>query len=193
VQPDFALFLGGGSTLAASASGALDSAAGPGDFTGTFLEQVWHDTANTFGSGDLTWIITATNDSTSTNSLEHVTASSFAGFLTDVGIGSGAGDHPDSVDRATPGVISFNFGTSATDPLAGFISPGGTSPKLFIETNATSFTAGHLAAIDGGTATVDAFAPIVPEPSTWVMMGLGFGLLGLAAIRRGRRDVISAA
>jgi hypothetical protein len=36
-----------------------------------------------------------------------------------------------------------------------------------------------LAAINEGTATVDAFSPSVPEPSTWAMMVVGFGLLGL--------------
>jgi hypothetical protein len=48
----------------------------------------------------------------------------------------------------------------------------------------------------GNTITVSftnasGVAPSIPEPSTWVMMGLGFGALGYAATRRGKAAALS--
>ena len=110
------------------------------DFTGTIHEQVWRDTANTFGSGDLTWLITVTNNPHpppfpgSINDIERLTASDFTGFQTDVGFRSGAaGVDPFTVDRVNPGVIGFNFGPG--------LLPGQDSTILEIQTNATSWTA----------------------------------------------------
>jgi hypothetical protein len=162
------------------------------DFTGTLHEQVWSNTANTFGSGDLTWLITVTNNGVpppfpgSINSIERLTASTFTGFETDVGFRLGAaGVDPSTVDRVNPGVIGFNF-----DPG---LAPGQDSTILQIDTNATSFTGGNLSVINEGVASIAAFEPSVPEPPTWAMMVLGFGALGLAAILRGRREAVSAA
>jgi hypothetical protein len=191
--PDgFPLNLGAGSTLAADTGVvSIFSNIFP-DFTGTLHEQVWRDTANTFGSGDLTWLITVSNNPTpppfpgSINNIERLTASTFTGFQTDVGFFTGAaGVRPATVDRVNPGVIGFNF-----DPG---LAPGQDSTILQIETNATSWTGGNLSVINEGVASISAFEPTVPEPSTWAMMVVGFGLLGLAAIRRGRREAVSAA
>jgi hypothetical protein len=56
-----------------------------------------------------------------------------------------------------------------------------------VETSARDFTtAGDLSFIDDGVATVQAFAP-VPEPSTWAMLAIGFGLLGFVAHKRANR------
>jgi PEP-CTERM motif len=65
---------------------------------------------------------------------------------------------------------------------------------LEIQTNATAFGAGFLSLSGGtiniGTATVAGLAPTaaVPEPSTWLMMLLGFAGLGFA-FRQSRRKV----
>jgi hypothetical protein len=192
VPDGFPINIGSGSTLAADTGVVpIFSNIFP-DFTGTLHEQVWRDTANTFGSGDLTWLITATNNANppplpgSINNIERLTASTFTGFQTDVGFFTGAaGVRPDNVDRVNPGVIGFNF-------VPG-LAPGQDSTILQIETNATSWTGGNLSVINEGVASISAFEPTVPEPSTWAMMVVGFGLLGLAAIRRGRREAISAA
>ena len=38
------------------------------------------------------------------------------------------------------------------------------------------------------SASLTNFASNVPEPSTWVMMGLGFAALGYAAVRRSAKE-----
>jgi hypothetical protein len=65
------------------------------------------------------------------------------------------------------------FGTFAQGT---YIAPlGFDSSKIYD----TSFT-------NAGVVVVD--APTVPEPSTWAMMLAGFGMLGFAAMRKGKRE-----
>src|SRR5262249_44856649 len=108
-----------------------------------------------------------------------ITAISFAGFKTDVGIGASGGcsgfgflscpapaNNPATIDRNSAGdVVGFNFNTDV-------ITPGSFSNILEIDTNATTCTKGELSAIDGETGTIQAFAP-TPGPI------LGTGLPGL--------------
>jgi hypothetical protein len=68
-----------GATVVGSASGSFTSAA----FTGHYIEEVFVDPANGFGANDLTWLIQVTNNGP--ESIGRITASSFAGFMADVG------------------------------------------------------------------------------------------------------------
>ena len=102
----------GGTGVVASTSGSFTSNLGASDFSGSFSEFVERDSLNTFGAGDLTWYIEVTNNSGSAQAIEHVTASSFSGFKTDVGFLSGISfNTPDLVGRG-PGTgsdIDFSF------------------------------------------------------------------------------------
>ena len=61
-----------------------------------------------------------------------------------------------------------------------------TSATYIFRTNATAFRAGTFGVIDGSTFSGLAFAPssAVPEPATWGMMLVGFGVVGSALRRR---------
>jgi len=62
-------------------------------------------------------------------------------------------------------VVGFNFG-----PVTG-IGVGEQTYLLVIRTNATAFTSGTVALIDGGVASFTAWAPI-PEPSAILLFGM---------------------
>ncbi|HEY5205127.1 MAG TPA: PEPxxWA-CTERM sorting domain-containing protein [Roseiarcus sp.] len=183
--PPDPLSLGAGSTLVAD-TGVLPFSNGV--FSGLIQEAVYEDTANTFGSGDLTWIIQVANDASSTDAIARVTAGNFATFMTDVG-DSGGANAPNLVDRDTPGhTIGFSWAS-----IGGLLA-GQTSDFLMIDTNAVRFTTGTLAVIDSQTSDLSAFAPsAVPEPSTWAMMLLGFAGLGFAGYRGSRKSAAFAA
>ena len=183
-SPDL-LGLGAGSTLVAD-TGMLSFSNIA--FSGMIDEWVYKDTANTFGSGDLTWIIQVANSSTSTDAIGRVTAGNFAGFMTDVGDNGGV-NAPDLVDRDTPGhTIGFSWAET------GGLLVGDTSDLLFIDTNATRFVPGTLAVIDSETSDLTGFQPsAVPEPATWAMMLIGFAGLGVAGYRGSRKSAAFAA
>ena len=90
--------MGAGSTLVAN-TGSLPFSNSA--FSGTIDEWVYKDTANTFGSGDLTWVIQVVNSANSSDAMARVTAGNFATFMTDVGDNGGA-NAPDLVDRDRP-------------------------------------------------------------------------------------------
>lgn len=183
-SPDL-LSLGTGSTLVADTGllSFMNSA-----FSGTLDERVYKDTANTFGSGDLTWIIQVANSSSSTDAIGRVTAGNFAGFMTDVGDNGGA-NAPALVDRDTPGhTIGFSWAET------GGLLVGDTSDLLMIDTNAARFVPGTLAVIDSETSDLSAYEPsAVPEPATWAMMLIGFAGLGVAGLRGSRKGAPFAA
>jgi PEP-CTERM motif len=143
-------------------------------------EFVISDQSNVFGAGDLDFVIVVENDGF--HDLAGVTALSFAGFKTDVGyLSDFPGIPPSTVDRPTAATVGFNF-------FDGVPRLSNTA-QLVIETNATRFSSGFLTAgFSTGSATSTALAPSVPEPSTWAMMALGFGLLGVLGYRKTRSD-----
>ncbi|MGC2786392.1 MAG: hypothetical protein WA397_21670 [Roseiarcus sp.] len=181
-SPDL-LSLGAGSTLVAD-TGLLSFSNSA--FSGTLDEWVYQDTANTFNSGDLTWVIQVANSANSSDAIGRVTAGNFAGFMTDVGDNGGA-NAPDLVDRDTPGhTIGFSWAET------GGLLVGDTSDLLFIDTNATRFIPGTLAVIDSQTSDLSGYEPsAVPEAPTWAMMLLGFAGLGVAGYRGSRKSAAS--
>jgi hypothetical protein len=183
-SPDL-LSLGLGSTLVAD-TGSLSFSNSA--FSGTIDEWVYQDTANPFGSGDLTWIIQVDNSASSSDAIARVTAGNFATFMTDVGDDGGA-NAPSLVDRDTPGhTIGFSWAST------GGLLASETSDLLFVDTNATRFTAGTLAVIDSRTSDLDGYEPsAVPEPATWAMMLIGFAGLGVAGYRGSRKSAPFAA
>jgi PEP-CTERM motif len=176
----------GDGAIVASTTGTFTSVLGASDFSGTFTEDVRSDPDKTYGNADLTWYIEVTNNSASGTDLETLSASSFQGWMTDVGyVTVLPGVAPTTVSRGPSGAtVNFLF------PSPNSISPGDNTTWLTIMTNATRLKAGDISFIDEGTATVAAFAPApgVPEPSTWAMMLLGFAGLSFAGYRKTRKS-----
>ena len=180
--PD-ALSLGLGSTLLAD-TGLLPFATSV--YAGTAREWVYANTANSWGSGDLTFIIQVTNAPGSKDALGRITAADFEGFKVDAGtLGVLGLEDPNFVTRNSSGdVIGFNYSFG--------LDAGKTSDFLSIDTNAKLFTVGSLSVIDSKTFDLVGYAPAVPEPSTWAMMLLGFAGLGYAGFRSRKTSVSSA-
>ena len=94
---------------------------------------------------------------------------------------------------ADPGAYGFsdvhNPCFVAADPNNPFTS-GGTEcgdPNSYLFWDAV-----HPTSAAGELIAADAYAKVVPEPSTWAMMAIGFAGLGLAGARAGRRERAAA-
>jgi len=153
-----------------------------GTTSGTLASAVFQE-----AGGTLDFYYQISNNAVSATPIERQVATSFVGFLTSLGFrtdgASLAGTNfvngtvaPVGADRDPGGTtIGFNF----NPPIQDAIAPGATSDVLVISTNATNFTAGNAAVIDGGSQTLAAFQPAVPEPAslaTCVILGAGLML-----------------
>ena len=106
-----------------------------------------------------------------------ITSSSFASFLTDVGLNLplapffSRGTATPQITTRSPGngdVVGFDF-------IPSIVPDGGstdTSVALIIRTDAHALAVGSIGVIDGGGATLFGFAPI-PEPASLVLVSLG--------------------
>jgi hypothetical protein len=86
----------------------------------------------------------------------------------------------DVINRTTPDQIIFQLSGTVSDTDDLFVD----TPALFV-VNATQFN-GPATTVTFTNAT--GVAPSVPEPSTWVMLALGFGALGYAGIRQSKAN-----
>jgi hypothetical protein len=190
------LTVNGAAILLASTSGTLNS----GTFTATYIENVYRDPTNQFGANDLDFVIQLTDNGAVNGSngasgiIEHITASSYSGFLTDIGINLGGAPSlpasgtsiPNTVDHSLSGngdVVTWDFTGSGSNSLNG----GNTTVLLEVQTNATSFRPGSIGAIDGAGAFGNGFAPAVPEPGAMALFG--FGAIAIFSAMFVRRQV----
>jgi hypothetical protein len=165
-SPDLFAGFPGGSIVASILDAPWASVLGCADVCGDYSTWVVRT-----GAGTLDFVYKFDVASTARQDVNRVTASSFGGFATDVG-DAGLGIGPTTVDRTTANPIGFNFATG--------IAANEGSNFLLIDTNARLWDPGHFSLINNGTSTVAAFEPAVPEPSTWALTLLGFGLLSFA-------------
>ena len=144
--------------------------------TGTVTQEV----RTGDGSGLLFTYLIARTDVDGTEVISRLTATNFTSFTTDVDYdGNFSGIPVNTVDRNSAAVVGFDFATGITK------YDGDTShlgKLLWIQTDALYYDIGTVSLINGRTQDLDVFGPIVPEPMTVSLLGMG--ILGLFGIRK---------
>jgi hypothetical protein len=133
-----------------------------------------------------------TNNASSQNGINRMTAFDFSSLgngvvnvyqtATGFDMFSNGTENSQYADRTMAGVIGFNFSpVSIAD-----IPPGTTSFIQIIRTSAINYQPGNFGILDGIGSNAAGFSPAttVPEASTYGMMLLGLGLLGLISGKR---------
>lgn len=155
-----------------------------GSFSGTLTTTVLSgDPSNALGG--LTFTYELVNDGAAgPHSIGRMTVKDFAGWVVDAGYQSAsAGVVPGSIDRQpSADVIGFNFLPTPVDVLTSFLAPGTSSRKLVLQTNAPAYADSLASLINGNVTQVATYGP-VPEPSTWLLLGLGAGVLAVCRRR----------
>lgn len=172
----------GGTTIDSLSSGFV----APGAYSGTLRSLVIaNDASNPLGG--LTFIYQILNDGVAgPNSIGRLSVDSFGGFLTDVSYQVAINEvAPAYADRGVNGsIVGFNFFPYQGDPHAGFLSPGDISTVLVVQTDAHTYQRVLASVIDGSITQAESFGPVVPEPSSLALLGLGVSSVGLAIRRR---------
>jgi hypothetical protein len=150
---------------------------------------------NTLGTLDFYYQVSRTGPGALSNeTIKSFTASNFRGYsvngylsLTDP---DGAGFFS-AINN--PGPATSTFGRSAdakvlrVDFGSNVLSGLERSGVYVFRTDATRFTTGTFGVIDGSTFAGLAFAPAaIPEPGSWAMLIVGFGMVGAVSRRRNR-------
>jgi len=144
-------------------------------YTGIVDSYVFRETA-----GNLLFGYIVYNDEDSVDEISAVSMTDFAGWVTEVGQDPGAagpgGSPATSATRsAGGGTVTFNF---TRDPLGrGALEQGTASFGMMIRTDATDYTRGTVNVLNGAIATVESFAPAVPEPASLAALGVGAAAL----------------
>jgi len=187
VGPPLTDFTAGGinGAIVATATGSGTA----GTLSGTFKLAVMTDAI----TGNLDFLYQFTTAAGS-SAVEHITGVSFGGNTTDVGyettnaadillfsaptLVSGGPLAPATADRSSDGaVVSFDW--------VGAAAFAGESDVLVIRTGAKTYVPGFANAIDGGTVTINGFAP-APEPSNVGLLLSGLFAVALFVTRRFR-------
>jgi hypothetical protein len=155
-------------------------------YSGTLLSEVYdNDITNPYDG--LTFVYRLTNDPGSLDDIHRLTINNFADFQIDASYQDTAGLAATLITRSNVGTVGFAF---FGDPLGpGDLSPGLTSALLVLQTDAQTFVPTFASVINGTITSVDSFSPepIVPEPSTAVLLAMGAAGAASQAYRRRRQ------
>jgi len=123
------------------------------------------------------------NSLSSADSIGEATVTTFTGFNTEVdGYGTGLDKAPyDSFRSISGGTIGWDYRIFGDAGLM----PGMNSYTMWVQTDAQFYGPGQIHLINGGTHDVNLFGPAVPEPNSFMLLGMGIlGLFGLGRRKR---------
>lgn len=148
-------------------------------FQGTLYYKIERETSDS----TLNFYYMLKNDASSTDAITRTTHTDFTNWLTDVEYdSSSAGNAPLAADRDSDGsTVGFSFLVAGTGDNR--LGAGDSSKWYFIDTDATSYTSGGTAIINGGTVNVSTYAPSIPDPAAVFLLGSAC-LIGFSGLRR---------
>jgi hypothetical protein len=176
---------GGGTIVASTLNQVASTTVGTDVLTVTYSEWVYKESG-----GTLDFIIQADNSATSSDFIDAVTTSGFAGngsVTTNVGFNASApllttisgGIDPSTGSRlpANGNVVGFGFGSTV-------VNAGQDTDYLIIQTNQTQFVPGTVSFHDGITAAGAGYG-VAPEPNMACLLSVfAIGILGIAYRRK---------
>lgn len=171
-----------GNTIDSIVAGFSANNAFSGELTTLVVEN---DSRNPYDG--LTFIYQIFNDGLEgSNSIGRLAIDSFIGVKTDVSyLVDDDAVAPVYADRGINGaIVGFSFFTYQGDPHTGFLNPGDISSELIVHTKSRSYQHVVASIIDGSVAQANSFGPVVPEPSSVALLGLGIAAAGLVVRRR---------